>query len=63
MTNSAICPTIAVVICTYKRNEALKNLLDALVVSVAHVAGRARVGVVVVDDSTDGNRGSGSRTI
>ena len=54
MTNSAICPTIAVVICTYKRNEALKNLLDALVVSVAHVAGRARVGVVVVDDSTDG---------
>ena len=48
------CPTIAVVICTYKRNEALAVLFEALLVSVARVRGRAVVGVVVVDDTAEG---------
>lgn len=46
--------TIAVVICTYNRNEALTNLLQALLDCVATVRQRASVGVVVVDDSTEG---------
>jgi len=46
--------TIAVAICTYNRNEALTNLLEALLKSTRHVAGQAAVGVVVVDDSKDG---------
>ena len=54
MTKSGACQRIAVAICTYKRNEALAALLEALLVSVASVAGRAVVGVVVVDDTTDG---------
>src|ERR1039458_2717997 len=48
-------PTIAVAICTYNRNVELRVLLDALLVSVAHLAGRAIVGVVVVDDTAEGN--------
>lgn len=55
MTKSTTCPTIAVVICTYKRNEALKTLLEALLVCGERVAKRAAVGVVVVDDTTEGN--------
>jgi succinoglycan biosynthesis protein ExoM len=47
-------PTIAVAVCTYNRNEALATLLEALLTSVTHLAGRAAVGVVIVDDSTDG---------
>ena len=35
--------TIAVAICTYQRNEALTNLLEALLISAAHVAGLAAV--------------------
>jgi len=54
MTDSNACPGVAVVICTYNRNEALAVLLEALLVSVARVADRAQVGVVVVDDSADG---------
>ena len=45
---------IAIAICTFNRNEALVTLLDALLVSAAHVTNRATVGVVVVDDSIDG---------
>lgn len=48
-------PTIAVAICTYNRNEALATLLEALLVSVARLGERGVVGVVVVDDSSDGN--------
>ena len=48
-------PAIAVAICTYKRNEALTNLLEALLVSVERLAGRAEVGVVIVDDTAEGN--------
>jgi succinoglycan biosynthesis protein ExoM len=47
-------PTIAVAICTYNRNEALANLLEALVRSAAYLGERGAVGVVVVDDSADG---------
>jgi succinoglycan biosynthesis protein ExoM len=46
--------TVAVAICTYNRNEALSTLLEALLVSSARVANRATVGVVIVDDSSDG---------
>jgi glycosyltransferase involved in cell wall biosynthesis len=46
--------TIAVAICTYRRNEALKILLEALLVCVERVGKRAAVGVVVVDDTTEG---------
>src|SRR5258707_3644741 len=47
-------PTIAVAICTYNRNEELAILLNALLISVEHLEGRARVGVVIVDDTADG---------
>jgi succinoglycan biosynthesis protein ExoM len=46
--------TIAVAVCTYNRNEALVNLLEALLTSVTHIAGQAAVGVVIVDDSREG---------
>lgn len=46
--------SIAVAICTYNRNEALSTLLEALLVCAMHVAKRALVGVVIVDDSPDG---------
>ena len=51
MGSSSSLPTIAVAICTYNRNEALAVLLEALLISVARLAGKATVGVVVVDDS------------
>jgi succinoglycan biosynthesis protein ExoM len=46
--------TISVAICTYNRNEALNTLLTALLDCAAKLAGRVAVGVVVVDDSSDG---------
>jgi succinoglycan biosynthesis protein ExoM len=54
MNNVVMSPTIAVVICTYKRNEALAVLLEALSVCVSRLKGRAKVGVVVVDDTAEG---------
>ena len=54
MITSPSLPTIAVVICTYNRNEALATLLNSLTISVVRIAGQAVVGVVVVDDSVDG---------
>jgi succinoglycan biosynthesis protein ExoM len=54
MVGTSARPTIAVAICTYNRNEALATLLEALLTSVRHLAGRGAVGVVIVDDSTDG---------
>jgi glycosyltransferase involved in cell wall biosynthesis len=53
MTNSST--TVAVVICTYKRNEPLKTLLEGLLVCADRVKKRAAVGVVVVDDTAEGN--------
>jgi succinoglycan biosynthesis protein ExoM len=51
-------PTIAVAICTYKRNEGLTILLNALLLSVSRLEGRARVGVVIVDDTVEGKASS-----
>ena len=45
---------IAVAICTYKRNELLTRLLEALLVCAEQVRDRAAVGVALVDDTPDG---------
>lgn len=55
MTNGDGRLKIAVAICTYNRHEPLAVLLEALVANAARLAGRAAVGVAVVDDSSDGN--------
>lgn len=47
-------PTVAVAVCTYNRNDPLRNLLHALLTNAGCVGNRARIGVVVVDDSSDG---------
>ncbi len=46
--------TIAVAVCTFRRNEPLRVLLGALVTAAETVAARAAVGVVIVDDNEDG---------
>jgi glycosyltransferase involved in cell wall biosynthesis len=48
-------PRIAVAVCTYNRHDPLAVLLEALVANARRLLGRAAVGVVVVDDSKDGN--------
>ena len=45
--------TIAVAICTYKRNEPLAVLLESLIACAERVRERAAVGVVIVDDTQD----------
>lgn len=47
-------PKILVAICTYKRNKSLARLLEALIACATRVSSRAAVGVVVVDNSRDG---------
>ena len=47
-------PTIAVAVCTFNRNGPLATLLDALLANAATLGDAAAVGVVVVDDSSDG---------
>lgn len=47
--------TVAVAVCTYNRHEPLAVLLEALVANARHLGPRVSVGVVVVDDSADGN--------
>lgn len=47
--------TIAVAICTYNRQGPLAKLLEAIVACAARLGERGAVGVVVVDDSPDGN--------
>lgn len=54
MTSPSGPQTVAVAICTYNRNEPLTVLLNAVRVNAANMAGKAAVGVVVVDDSSDG---------
>lgn len=44
---------IAVYVCTYKRNEPLARLLTTLQTAADAVAGRAEVGIVIVDDNPD----------
>ena len=46
--------TIAVAICTYKRNDLLTRLLEALIACADRVRDRAAVGVVLVDDTPEG---------
>ena len=46
-------PKIMVAICTYKRNDPLRTLLDALIAVAAASQHRADIGVVVVDDNPD----------
>lgn len=48
-------PTVAVAVCTYNRHGPLAVLLEALAANARQLAGRCAVGVVVVDDSIDGN--------
>ena len=45
--------TVAVCICTYRRTDALRRLLERLVDDAEQVGDRARVGVVVIDDDPD----------
>ncbi|HEX6409859.1 MAG TPA: glycosyltransferase [Sphingomicrobium sp.] len=45
--------TIAVAICTFKRNEPLTLLLESLIACAERVRDRAAVGVVIVDDTKD----------
>ena len=45
--------TIAVAICTYKRNEPLTVLLESLIVCAERLRQRSAVGVVIVDDTKD----------
>jgi succinoglycan biosynthesis protein ExoM len=46
--------TVAVAVCTYKRNEPLTVLLHALLACAERVSKRAAVGVAIVDDTGDG---------
>jgi succinoglycan biosynthesis protein ExoM len=46
--------TVAVAVCTYKRNEPLTVLLHALLACAERVTKRAAVGVAIVDDTGDG---------
>jgi succinoglycan biosynthesis protein ExoM len=48
-------PKVAVAVCTYNRHEPLATLLEALAVNARQLAGHAALGVVIVDDSADGN--------
>ncbi len=45
---------VAVAICTYKRNDLLTRLLDALLICAERVHNRAAIGVVIVDDTKEG---------
>ena len=55
MTSASMRRTIAVAVCTYNRNHELANLIEALLANAVHLDKAAAVGVVVIDDSADGN--------
>ena len=46
--------TIAVAVCTYRRNEALAVMLRALMACAERIRDRAAVGVAIVDDTAEG---------
>lgn len=48
---------IVVAVCTYRRNDPLRRLLEAVERNASNLADRAEVGVVVVDDNPDGRAG------
>ncbi|MDP9226435.1 MAG: glycosyltransferase family 2 protein [Actinomycetota bacterium] len=52
-TSASSLPSIAVAVCTYQRNDALRTLLNALVDVAQHTRDLARIGIVVVDDNPD----------
>jgi glycosyltransferase involved in cell wall biosynthesis len=54
MTSSTQKPTVAVAVCTYNRNDPLRDLLHVLLANAERIRDRARLGVVIVDDSSDG---------
>jgi glycosyltransferase involved in cell wall biosynthesis len=45
---------VVVAVCTYKRNDMLQRLLEALLVCADRVRDRALVGVAIADDTADG---------
>ncbi len=45
--------TIAVAICTYKRNGPLTQLLESVITCAERIRDRSAVGVVIVDDTSD----------
>ncbi len=55
--NSDACdrPCVVVAVCTYRRNDQLRRLLEHLEASVAQVGDACRVGVVVADDNPGGD--------
>jgi len=46
--------TVAVYVCTYRRNDALALMLDSLEVAAARALPDTELGVIVVDDNPDG---------
>ncbi len=54
--------TIAVAICTFKRNDLLTRLLEALLVCADRVTARAAIGIVLVDDTPEGSARSVAET-
>ena len=45
---------VAVAICTYKRNDLLERLLEALIICADRVRSTAAIGVALVDDTVEG---------
>jgi succinoglycan biosynthesis protein ExoM len=55
MTSSTTTPTsIAVYVCTFRRNEPLRRVLDSLAAAASKVQPGVEIAVVVVDDNPDG---------
>ncbi len=52
--NKQMGTSVAVYVCTFRRNEPLKRLLDSLLVASGAVQPHIEVAVVVVDDNPDG---------
>src|SRR6266581_6960114 len=46
--------TIAIAVCTFRRNDLLTRLMEALLVCAERVRDRAVIGVVLVDDTPEG---------
>lgn len=53
--SAAATPSLAVYVCTHRRNDHLARTIDSIIAAAKHVHGRIRVGVVIVDDNPDGS--------
>jgi len=51
---AGVVTSIAVYVCTHKRNEPLRTMLDSLAVAARRVQPEVEIAVVVVDDNPDG---------